>query len=320
MKEKSEEIHQAYPEGSFGRLFWEEQLRSATAKDARQVRWHPLMIRWCLNLKLLSSSAYHAKRSAGFIKLPSERTLRDYTHYFESKTGFQEEVSDQLRKELKLSELSEQKRYCGIILDEMKVKENLVYDKCTGSVVGFINLGSINDELLNLERECQDDQTLAPIASHILVLMVRGIFFKLEFPFAHFSTRGVTSELLFPIVWEAVQKIETIGLKVIFVTADGASANRKFFRMHKGPNDTLPIYKTINRYSGLEKRPLFFFSDPPHLIKTARNCWSHSDFSGTRLMTVSPYLFGVNSIIMYYTPFSILLTEKRQVCDMEAPS
>ncbi|KAL5488964.1 hypothetical protein EMCRGX_G017996 [Ephydatia muelleri] len=31
------------------------------------------------------------------------------------------------------------------------------------------------------------------------------------------------------------------------------------------------LFKVINKYS-LEKRPLFFFSDPPHLLKTTRNC------------------------------------------------
>ena len=36
MKEKSPEIEKAYPEGSFKRLFWEEQLRAASKKDPRQ--------------------------------------------------------------------------------------------------------------------------------------------------------------------------------------------------------------------------------------------------------------------------------------------
>ena len=58
--------------------------------------------------------------------------MRDYTHYFESKTGFQEEVIEQLKQESKVNELPEQQKYCGIVLDEMKVKENLVYDKHTG--------------------------------------------------------------------------------------------------------------------------------------------------------------------------------------------
>lgn len=82
LNENYEQIKQAYPEGSFPRLFWEEQLKAASVKEARQVRWHPLMIKWCLNLKPISSAVYHSVRSSGFLRLPSERTLRDYTHYF----------------------------------------------------------------------------------------------------------------------------------------------------------------------------------------------------------------------------------------------
>ena len=246
MKDKTKDINQAYPEGSFARLFWEEQLRAATAKDPCQVRWHPLIIRWCLNLKLLSSSAYHATRTADFIKLPSERTLRDFT-YFQSRPGFQLEVNQQLLKEGKLDDLPEHRKYCCLVLDEMKMKENLVYNKYTGEVIGFTNLGSINNELLSLERECNSNTKHAPIASHLLVLMVRGIFFKLEFPYAHFATEGITADLLFPIVWEGVRQLESIRLKVICITADGASPNRKFFRMHRGSDsDTLPTRRAIH--------------------------------------------------------------------------
>ena len=61
MRENTDKIRVAYPEGSFNRLFWEEQLQASTANDSRQVRWHPLMTRWCLNMKLLSSATYHEK-------------------------------------------------------------------------------------------------------------------------------------------------------------------------------------------------------------------------------------------------------------------
>ena len=47
----------------------------------------------------------------------------------------------------------------------------------------------------------------------------------------HFAAENITADLLQPIVWEAVRQIESIGLRVIFVTADGASPNRRFFRM-----------------------------------------------------------------------------------------
>ena len=69
------------------------------------------IIRWCLNLKLMSSSSYHGMRTAGFIKLPSERTLRDYSNYFKSKTGYQVEVIRELQQELKVLTLPESKKW-----------------------------------------------------------------------------------------------------------------------------------------------------------------------------------------------------------------
>ena len=75
--------------------------------------------------------------------------------------------------------------------------------------------------------------------------------------------------MLYPIIWEAVRRLESSGLKVICVTADGASPN-----------------KTKNPYSE-DDRWLFFIVDPPHLIKTVRNCWSHSGVCDTRRMKVN---------------------------------
>ena len=255
---KSDEIRDAYPEGSFRRLFWDEQLRAATVKNARQIRWHPMMIRWCLNLKLLSSSAYHAMRTSGIMQLPSEHTLRDYTNYFQNKTGFQHEINALLADESKVNELPEIRKYCGLVIDEMKIKENLVYDKFTVSVIGFTNLGSINEELLDLERTCREDKCHPPLATQLLVLMVRGIFFKLQFPYAHFATRAITADLLFPMIWEAVREIELIGLKVIFITADGASSNRIFFGCIRGPTT---IYQYTKHSICIQaQRSVWYFS------------------------------------------------------------
>ena len=44
MNESSENVRKAYPDDSFARLFWEEQLKAASVSDSRQVRWHPLLI------------------------------------------------------------------------------------------------------------------------------------------------------------------------------------------------------------------------------------------------------------------------------------
>ena len=60
MKDQSKEINKLFLEGSFRRLFWGEQLKMAKLKNSVNMRCHLMMIRWCLILKLLSSSAYHA--------------------------------------------------------------------------------------------------------------------------------------------------------------------------------------------------------------------------------------------------------------------
>ena len=56
---------------------------------------------------------------------------------------------------------------------------------------------------------------------------------------------------------------------------DGSSINRCLVKIHKTEKGKSVVYKTRNMHA-TEKRDLFFFSDPPHLIKTVRNCWPSS--------------------------------------------
>ncbi len=56
MKEKNFEIDKSFASDSFRRIFWEQQFKAASLKDPRQMRWHPIIIRWCLNLKMISSA------------------------------------------------------------------------------------------------------------------------------------------------------------------------------------------------------------------------------------------------------------------------
>ena len=90
-----------------------------------------------------------------------------------------------------------------------------------------------------------------------------------------------------PIFWQAIKYLERINLKVIAATADGASQNRKFFKMHKylcGDSEADVIYRTKNIHTK-EMHFIYFFADAPHLVKTVRNCLYHSGSGrGTRYM------------------------------------
>ena len=61
----------------------------------------------------------------------------------------------------------------------MHVQEDLVYNKHSGHVVGFANLGEVNDYLLQLERSIEGNSTDRTLAKSMLVVMVKGLFSSL---------------------------------------------------------------------------------------------------------------------------------------------
>ena len=63
-----------------------------------------------------------------------------------------------------------------------------------------------------------------------------------------------------------------IDIKVLGVTCDGYSVNRRFLKIHEAKNANI-CHKMTNPFAP-EKRDIYFISDPPHLIKTVRNSWA----------------------------------------------
>ena len=61
---------------------------------------------------MVSPLSYDIVRNSGIMILPSRRTLLDYTHWMESKSGFQVEVFQQLMSDIKVDALNEAQRYC----------------------------------------------------------------------------------------------------------------------------------------------------------------------------------------------------------------
>eukprot|EP00795_Rhopilema_esculentum_P017480 gene17480-9089_t len=260
------------PENSFENLFWKEQKR-AFESSKTGYKWHPMMIRFALHLHLKSPAAYRSLKESLVIRLPSERTLRDYSNVFQPSVGFKKEVLEDLKHQG--SQLKGIAKYVVLMLDELSVQDDLVFNNSTNELVGFVNLG---EDLNQIFKKKATDS----IASHALVFMVCGIASKLKFSLGYFATTTATAAMLYPLVWRAVGYCEGFaGLKVIGVVSDKASGNQKLYRILCPEQDV--SYKTVNVFCG-EERPLFLFSDPPHLIKTVRNNLASSGFDKKRLL------------------------------------
>ena len=161
-------------------------------------------------------------------------------------------------------------------MEEMKIQQNLVWDKHTGEFIGYVDIGEIELNYATLP-------IVNGIASHVMVFLVCSIVNPFKFSLANFATRDIQASQIFPLLWKAVEMCELNSLKMIAVTCDGASANRKLSKIHfhlTFDDDVNPdvdvTYRTRNLHSLQEKRFTYFISDVPHLLKTNRNCLYNS--------------------------------------------
>lgn len=210
------DVTSRHPPSSFARIFWEQQLKAARQKDSRGMRWHPVLIKWAIYLRYCSSKAYDTLRSSGVLALPSQRCLRDYTHHFQAKEGFSDHVDSQLLSHSALRNKETWKKYVILLLDEMYIREDLVYNKHTGALVGFVNLSDISNHLEEFEHSLEGGKDVVnscpPLANSMLVIMVRVLFTKLRLAYAQFTCQNLTGEQIYPLFWEAVYRIVLIVL------------------------------------------------------------------------------------------------------------
>ena len=77
-------------------------------------------------------------------------------------------------------------------------QENLVFEKHTGSLTGFINLGDPEINFLSVGK------TIINLEKYVLVFMLRGITTEWKHSFAYFARNNITAGQLLPLFWDAV--------------------------------------------------------------------------------------------------------------------
>jgi hypothetical protein len=142
---------------------------------------------------LNSPKTYNIIRESGVLSLPSTRTLKDYSNWFKSEAGFQDEVFTMLYEDYNIPSLNLAQRQVVLSFDEMKIKEGLVFDRESNQIIGYVDTGDINSKLKSFEASINKGSGKEDVATHMLALCIRGIFKKLEYPIAQFPT---TSTLL----------------------------------------------------------------------------------------------------------------------------
>ena len=85
----------------FMKFFWEEQQKYLKSSSTG-IRYHPMIIRYCLSLAAKLSAAddkirYDENTGTGFLIFPSRHRLRDYKNYIKPERGFNPDIMHELR-------------------------------------------------------------------------------------------------------------------------------------------------------------------------------------------------------------------------------
>lgn len=157
----------------------------------------------------------------------------------------------------KVSTFQEQNKYCILCFDEMSIKANLFYERNQDYIIGLA-MGEKGENIFK--------PTLTAC-----VFMLRGVYSKWKQPIAYFHCHtSCPGDLLANLLTTALQKLETVGLKVCAVTSDMGSNNIKLTNILKVSPENTAFY--------LGNRHLFYIFDVPHIIKALRNMLMKYDF------------------------------------------
>lgn len=103
---------------------------------------------------------------------------------------------------------------------EMKIQSNLLWDKHTGELNGYVDSGDTELNYAALEK-------LDNIATYLLAFLIRSIVNSSKYCLANFSTSGASANQMLPFLWKAISTCELNSLKVLAVSCNGVSPNRK---------------------------------------------------------------------------------------------
>ena len=225
-------------------LFLNEQKNANKSKTSQHMRI-PLN-----NLLLHCISIAHkcVRRS---LHLPCPSTIRCWAAAINCEPGFLTNVIQHLQ-----NSLEEEDKDCFLLVDEMAIKKEVVWDIKNKKFAG-------NTDYSSILAEEQDS-----IATNALVVMAVGLKRPWFHPIAYFLVNRVNAEMQAQIINEAINLITEAGLDVHGVTFDGCAKNLATAR-HLGCN--------LNNLDGSFKHPsrpgkiLYVILDVCYMLKLACN-------------------------------------------------
>ena len=152
-----------------------------------------------------------------------------------------------------------EKILCSMMMDEVAIRKHLEWDG--KGFVGYVDLGVGIQPSSNL-----------PVAKEALVMMIVCLTERWKIPFAYFLIDGLKGEERASLVRTALEKLNTVGIRIVSLTFDGCTANCSM-ASHLGANlelgDTGKFCPSFPHPTTDEL--VYLMLDACHMLKLMRN-------------------------------------------------
>lgn len=145
-------------------------------------------------------------------------------------------------------------KVCSLIVDEMRAKEKLQYNKQRDCFVGQVDIG---------QEEQNGDLVLA---SSLLCFVISGLSTTYRIPIADYFTKGLTGPQLNKLLIFVMQKVEACGFRIVRLVTDNHKVNTNCMKLLGNDLLTYRIENTCDR-----SRLLFISFDACHVLKNVRS-------------------------------------------------
>ena len=227
-------------------LFINQQKNAQKSKAS----WYSDAVKkFAVSLHFYSPEAYRFVRKS--LHLPCPATIRSWAAAIDCEPGFLTNVIDELK-----NSLNENEKDCVVLVDEMSIKKEVLWDRKNKKFAGNTDYGAI------LAEE-QDS-----IESNDLVFMAVGLKEPWLHPIAYFLVDRVNGKMQVPLIKEAINFLTEAGLDVQAVIFDDCAKNLTTGRC---------LGCSINKFDGSFNHPsrpnktLYVILDVCHMLKLARN-------------------------------------------------
>ena len=169
---------------------------------------------FAITMHFYSPSAYEYLKTQ-LTSLPSPRTIRNWLSSFDGKPGLTQQSYDTIATQLAGAQ-SWSYKLCCLHMDEMEIKKQMDYDKRSGKVYGFTDIG-----------HGPIDGDSSPQATKVLMILAVGLCGSWKLPVAYYLTNGTNSDLQVSLLKSVISRLWEVGCLVVSITFDGLHANQK---------------------------------------------------------------------------------------------